>query len=165
MELRLRFRDLEPTDLSDLDWSGGSEHLGAVAAALEACYTGDVVVLVGSLSNDRLIALGGVDFRPSTDAGTIWMLAVHERLQSLGAGAELITALEQKIIDHGRSLARMLVEHDNPRAKALYERIGYTEAGAALDSWPVAGGRTYVTACTIMERRLIEIPSDEDTDG
>ena len=36
MELRLRFRDLEPTDLSDLDWSGGSEHLGAVAAALEA---------------------------------------------------------------------------------------------------------------------------------
>jgi GNAT superfamily N-acetyltransferase len=157
MELRLRFRDLEPTDLSDLDWSGGSEHLGAVAAALEACYAGDVVVLVGSLSNDRLIALGGVDFRPST--------AVHERLQSLGAGAELITALEQKIIDHGRSLARMLVEHDNPRARALYERIGYTEAGAALDSWPVAGGRTYVTACTIMERRLIEIPSDEDTDG
>jgi ribosomal protein S18 acetylase RimI-like enzyme len=59
----------------------------------------------------------------------------------------------------------MLVEHDNPRARALYERIGYTEAGAALDSWPVAGGRTYVTACTIMERRLIEIPSDEDTDG
>ena len=163
MELRLRFRDLEPADLSDLDWSGGSEHLGAVAAALEASYAGDVVVLVGSLSNDRLIALGGVDFRPSTDAGTIWMLAVHERLQSLGAGAELITALEQKIIDHGRSLARMLVEHDNPRARALYERIGYTEAGAALDSWPVAGGRTYVTACTIMERRLIEIPSDEAT--
>jgi ribosomal protein S18 acetylase RimI-like enzyme len=163
MELRLRFRDLEPADLSDLDWSGGPEHIGAVAAALEASYAGDVVLLVGCLSNDRLIALGGVDFRPSQDAGTIWMLAVHERFHSMGAGAELIKALEQKIIDHGRPLARMLVEHDNPRARALYERLGYAEAGATLDSWPVAGGRTYVTACTIMERRLIEIRSAEAT--
>ena len=163
MELRLRLRDLEPADLSDLDWSGGPEHIGAVAAALEASYAGDVVVLVGCLSNDRLIAIGGVDFRPSEDAGTIWMLAVHERFQSMGAGAELITALEQKIIDHGRSLARMLVEHDNPKARALYERLGYAEAGAALDSWPVAGGRTYVTACTIMERRLIEVRGVEAT--
>ena len=48
-----------------------------------------------------------------------------------------------------------------PRARALYERLGYSEAWATLDSWPVAGGRTYVTACTIMERRLIEVPSDE----
>ena len=35
MELRLSFRDLEPADLSDLDWSGGPEHIRAVAAGLE----------------------------------------------------------------------------------------------------------------------------------
>jgi ribosomal protein S18 acetylase RimI-like enzyme len=73
--------------------------------------------------------------------------------------------LERKIIDHGRPLARMLVEHDNPRARVLYARLGYTETGATLDSWPVAGGRTYVTACTIMERRLIEIQSDDAAQG
>jgi ribosomal protein S18 acetylase RimI-like enzyme len=160
MELRLSFRDLEPADLSDLDWSGGPEHIRAVASALEATFAGEVALLVGSLPNDRLIAMGGVDFRPAQDAGNIWMLAVHERFQSLGAGAQLITALEQKITDHARPLARLLVEHDNPRARALYERLGYSEAGATLDSWPVAGGRTYVTACTIMERRLIEIQGD-----
>ena len=39
----------------------------------------------------------------------------HERFQSLwGIGTQLITALERKIIDHGRPMARMLVEHDNP---------------------------------------------------
>ena len=32
---------------------------------------------------------------------------------------------------------------------------------AALDSWPVAGDKTYVTACTIMERRLLEIQGDD----
>jgi ribosomal protein S18 acetylase RimI-like enzyme len=165
MELRLRFRDLEPADLGDLDWSGGPEHIRAVAAALEASYAGEVALLVGSLPNDRLIAMGGVDFRPSQHAGNIWMLAVHERFRSLGAGAQLIASLELKIIDHGRPLARMLVEHDNPRARALYERLGYVEIGAALDSWPVAGGRTYVTACTIMERRLVEVQGAEDLRG
>ena len=86
---------------------------------------------------------------------------MHERFQSLGAGAELIGGLEHKIIDHGRALARMLVEHDNPGARALYERLGYSDAGATLDSWPVAGGKTYVTACTIMERRLVEFQVHE----
>ena len=61
----------------------------------------------------------------------------------------------------GRPLARMLVEHDNPRARVLYERLGYSDAGATLDSWPVAGGRTYVTACTIMERTLAEVQGDD----
>jgi hypothetical protein len=51
----------------------------------------------------------------------------------------------------------MLVEHDNPGARALYERLGYSEAWPTLDSWPVAGGKTYVTACTIMERKLVEL--------
>ena len=161
MDLQLSFRDLEAADLSDLSWSGGPEHIRAVAAALEACDAREVALLVGCLPNDRLIAMGGVDFRLSEDAGSIWMLAVHERFQSLGIGTQLIAALQQKIIDHGRPIARMLVEHDNPRARALYERLGYSERGPALDSWPVAGGRTYVTACTIMERRLAEIHGDD----
>jgi len=161
MELTLSFRDLEPADLSDLVWSGGPEHIRAVAEALEASYVGEVALLVGYLPNDRLIAMGAVDFRLSDDAGSIWMLAVHERLQSLGAGAQLIAALERKIIDQGRPLARLLVEHDNPRARVLYERLGYSDAGATLDSWPVAGGRTYVTACTIMERTLAEVQGDD----
>src|SRR4029453_8964412 len=72
MDVRLSFRDLEPADLNDLDWSGGPEHLRAVAEALEASYAGDVALLVGCLPNDRLIAIGGVDFRPSEGAGSIW---------------------------------------------------------------------------------------------
>src|SRR5687768_12271275 len=157
MDLRLSFRDLEAADLSDLNWSGGPEHIRAVETALESSYAEEVALHVGCLPNDRLLAMGGDDFRPSQDAGSIWMLALHERFQSLGIGPQLIAELEQKIIDHGRPIARMLVEHDNPRARALYERLGYSEAWRALDSWRVAGGKTYVTACTIMERRLHEI--------
>ena len=88
------------------------------AAALQAAHAGEVALLVGCLPNERLIAIGGVDFRPSEDAGSIWMLAVHERFQSSESEPQLIAALEHKIIDHGRPLARMLVEHDNPRARS-----------------------------------------------
>ena len=48
MDELLGFRDLEAADLSDLDWSGGPEHLRAVAAALQAAYAGEVALLVGA---------------------------------------------------------------------------------------------------------------------
>ena len=35
MQLALTVRDLGPEDLTDLEWSGGSEHLNAVAEALK----------------------------------------------------------------------------------------------------------------------------------
>ena len=154
MDELLRFRDLEAADLSDLDGQVGRS-ICEQWLRPSRLHAGEVALLVGCLPNERLIAIGGT--RPSEDAGNIWMLAVHERFQSLGIGAQLIAALEHKIIDHGRPLARMLVEHDNPRARALCQRLGYSEAGATLDSWPVTGGKTYVTACTIMERKLVEI--------
>lgn len=159
MKLRLRFRDLEAADLADLDWSGGTEHLRAVAEALGAAYAGDVALLVGSLANGRLVAMGGVDFRTHPDSGRLWMLAVDERFQGLGVGTRLISRLEERIVDQGRRRAQLTVELDNPRAAALYRRLGYTESGPALDRWPVAGGRTYVAACLAMMHDLAARPA------
>ena len=150
----VRFRDLGPEDLADLGWSGGNAHLTEVAGQLGRAYAGEVVLLVGVLPNDRLVAMGGLDLRREPGVGLLWMLAVHETLQSLGIGGRLITALEQRAIEAGCGLARMTVEHDNPRALALYRRSGYREVGNTIESWPVAGGRTYVMACLVLERPL-----------
>jgi ribosomal protein S18 acetylase RimI-like enzyme len=154
MQLQLTVRDLEPEDLTDLDWSGGNEHLGAVAEALQACYSGGVALVVVTLPNGRVIASGGVDFRPVLGAGALWMLAVHESFQGMGIGTLLISSLEDRVRDRGLALARLRVEHDNPRAAALYRRLGYREVGSGLDSWPVAGGFSFVTVCTVLERDL-----------
>jgi ribosomal protein S18 acetylase RimI-like enzyme len=51
-------------------------------------------------------------------------------------------------------VARIDAEHDNPRAAALYRRLGYRQVGTVLDTWPVADGRTYVTICAVMTKRL-----------
>jgi ribosomal protein S18 acetylase RimI-like enzyme len=150
----ITFRDLEPADLSDLDWSGSGTHLAQVAGQLGRADAGEVVLLVGALPNRRLVALGGLDLTRGGHLGLLWMLAVHETLQSLGVGTALIAALEERARSAGRTTARLTVEHDNPRALALYRRLGYRETGSAVESWPVAGGRTYVTVCTVLERRL-----------
>lgn len=154
MELTLTVRDLEADDLGDLGWSGGAEHVRAVAQAWQTSDTGDVAVLAIALPNGRLVACGAVDFRVSASVGSLWMLSVHETLQSLGIGTVLVNALEQRIRERRRPTARLSVEHDNPRAAALYRRLGYRECGAELDSWPIAGGATYVTVVTVLERAL-----------
>ena len=154
MKLRLTVRDLEPSDLADLDWSGGPEHLRAVAAAVQVSYAGEVGLVVAALANGRLAGMGAVDFRPEPASGLIWMLSVHETLQGLGIGTRLIRALERRTVLAGRTRSRIHVEHDNPRARMLYRRLGYREIGSTLDAWPVAGGKTYVTVCTVMERAL-----------
>lgn len=154
MQLTLTVRDFQPEDLSDLDWSGGPEHVMAVAEAVEACSVGDVAMVAITLPNGRLIANGAVDFRKTAHAGELWMLSVHESFQGMGVGTHLIAALEDRVRQRGRGAARLGVEHDNPRAAALYRRLGYVEVGSVLESWPVAGGRTYVTVCTLMEHDL-----------
>lgn len=162
VKLRLRVRDLEAEDLGDLDWSGGPEHVQAVAEVMQAVWEGDVESVVIALPNGRLVAHGAVDFRKSPDHGEIWMLSVHETLQSLGLGTRLIAALEAHVLARGLSRARLSVEHDNPRAVRLYRRLGYAASGpSVVQSWAVGGGRTYVTVCTVMERRLDTVPGPE----
>jgi ribosomal protein S18 acetylase RimI-like enzyme len=159
VRLELTVRDLEPEDLGDLDWSGSTTHQQAVAEALQASFSGDVALLVVALANGRLVAMGGVDFRPSTgtraeDAGELWMLSVHETMQGLGIGTLLIRSLEERIRERGRTVATLGVELDNPRAAALYRRLGYQQAGSALDGWPVDGGVSYVTVVNLLRREL-----------
>jgi ribosomal protein S18 acetylase RimI-like enzyme len=56
-------------------------------------------------------------------------LAVHRALQSCGIGTILIEASEQRIRARGLHRAELGAEECNPRARALYERLGYIAYG------------------------------------
>ena len=158
MNIDVTFRDLEPSDLRDLAWSGGSEHLTAIAEVLPLMVSEEAEYVVGALPNGRLVAAGGADLRPVAEAGLLWQLSVHPLLQGLGVGTAMVADLEERIRRRGRTEARLTVEHDNPDAARLYRRLGYREHGSAVESWPVAGGRRYVTVTTVLRKTLSEGP-------
>ncbi|HYP44903.1 MAG TPA: GNAT family N-acetyltransferase [Propionibacteriaceae bacterium] len=154
MQLNLTVRDLEPDDLAELDWSGGPEHLRALADAWQRSLLDETAVLVVVLDSGRVVACGAVDYTRRPEVGFLWMVVVHETLQGVGIGSTLITALEARVAERGLSRVQLRVEYDNPRAAALYRRLGYREVGSTVDSWAVAGGRTYVTVSAVLQRDL-----------
>lgn len=154
MRVELVFRDLQPIDLDDLDWSGGRAHLAALQTAMEDSWLGGVDVLVGEVGGVRPIAHGAIDHRKSPDAAEIWMLAVHEAWQGLGVGTALIEALEGRALEAGFEATQLSVELDNPRAQELYERLGYRPIGRRVEHWPRDEGTMRAAPALLLRREL-----------
>jgi ribosomal protein S18 acetylase RimI-like enzyme len=133
----LRVDDLTDANLPTLGWSGSRLHLVSVRRALERVRSGEVEYLVVRAPNGDPIAKVGIDYAAHPDAGTLWQMATIEELRGLGIGTHLIAAAESRIRKRGVSVAQLDVELDNPGARALYERLGYREAGRRSASWDV----------------------------
>src|SRR6478735_11269122 len=110
---RVSVRDLLPQDLPACTWSGSATHLRHVERELVRAAAGEVDYLAVCTAADLPVAIGGVDYRVSEGAGTLWQLAVLPALQGHGLGTLLIRAAEQRIRDRGLSRAELAVEEDN----------------------------------------------------
>jgi GNAT superfamily N-acetyltransferase len=133
----LRVDDLVREDLPFLGWSGGSAHLVSVGLALDRVESGEVEYLVVRAPSGDPIAKGGIDYALRPGTGTLTQLATAYEFQGLGIGAHLIAVAEERMRERGVHTAEMGVEDDNPRARALYERLGYREVGRESASWNV----------------------------
>ena len=142
----LRVDDLTEADLPSLGWSGTRLHLVSVRRALDRVRSGEVEYLVVRAPNGDPIAKVGIDYAASPGAGTLWQMVTIQELRGLGIGAKLISAAENRIRKRGLAVAQLDVEVDNPRARTLYERLGYREAGHRSASWDAeaADGSTSV---------------------
>jgi ribosomal protein S18 acetylase RimI-like enzyme len=156
--MRLEVRDLGPGDLESCGWAGTATHLAAIARALERARLGEAEYLAACPPSGLPVGLGAIDYAKTPGAGTIWMLEVHPALQSCGIGTVLIRAAEQRIRARGLHQAELGVEDINPRARALYERLGYAAYGSEPDSWDqqaVDGTISrYETTLTLMRKKL-----------
>jgi ribosomal protein S18 acetylase RimI-like enzyme len=150
--------DLTRDDLPSCGWSGSASHLASIARALDRAEHGEVDHLAVCPPSGPPVALGGIDYMLNPDAGTLWQLAVQEALQSCGIGTLLIGAAERRIRARGLHRAELAVEENNPRARALYERLGYAVYGSKPDSWDTDGEDgsvvRYEAVCTLMRKEL-----------
>ncbi len=69
-----------------------------------------------------------------------------------------VDAAEQRIRARGLHRAELAVEECNPRARALYERLGYAAYGRKPEAWDEqtedGAVRRYETVCTLMRKEL-----------
>ncbi|MFI8434472.1 GNAT family N-acetyltransferase [Streptomyces sp. NPDC079020] len=159
VELRLSARDMVPADLASCGWSGSAHHLAVVAEQLARVRLGEVDYLAVCPDTDIPVAKGGVDYAVKRGVGTLWQLAVHPALQSCGIGTFLVGAAEQRIRARGLRHAELGVEESNPRARVLYERLGYVAFDRQPDAWDEQARdgsvRRYETMCPLMRKDLL----------
>jgi ribosomal protein S18 acetylase RimI-like enzyme len=154
--LPLTIRGLTRDDLAACAWTGSSK--SNFAAALDRADRGEIDYLVVCPPSGLPVAVGGIDYTLSAGAGTLYQLAVHGALHSCGIGTLLIGAAEQRILARGLHRAELAVEQDNPRAQALYERLGYVVYGSRPEQWDEEADdglvTNYHTMCTLMRKAL-----------
>lgn len=156
--LQCTVRDLLPHDVPACTWSGSATHLRHVERELMRAASGAVDYLAVCTPVDLPVAIGGIDYEVSRGAGTLWQLAVLPALRSCGLGTLLVCAAEQRIRDRGLRRAELAVEEDNPRARALYERLGYVAHGREPQAWDEEGPdgsiRRHETMCVLLRKSL-----------
>lgn len=154
----LHVGDLTKSDLQHVEWAGGSLHLESIAKALDRAAAGEVEYLAVRAPDGQPISIGGIDYKAHEGAGTLWQLATRGELQGLGLGTRLIQEAEKRMRERGLDKAKIGVEDNNPRARALYERLGYRAFGRERASWPHQrdDGQIvmYETEVTILSKKL-----------
>lgn len=142
-------------EVDDIAWSGSASHLQSIRRKLT---TRGIDYLTVRRSSGEIVAKGMIDYNERSDGGLIEQLATHPDVQGQGIGSFLIAEMERRIGDAGRPYAMLGVEDDNPRARALYERLGYEVFDRVHDSWESTrdDGTTYMyeTEVTLLRKRL-----------
>jgi ribosomal protein S18 acetylase RimI-like enzyme len=155
---QLAVGDLRADDLAALAWSGSPAHLRSVAAALQRAAHGLEDYLVVRAPSGEPVAKMRVDYTSEADTGVFSQLATMGPLQGLGIATMLIGVGEQRVGARGRAFAALGVEDNNPRARRLYQRLGYQAAGRQHASWETEDDdgvlRLYETTLTILRKRL-----------
>lgn len=126
--------DLCIDDLAHIAWSGEPRHLVTVRRTLERVAGGEVEYVCARAPSGAPVAKVCIDYLRYPDAGYLSQFATHPALQGQGIGSHLMAGAERRIRRRGRVLAHIRVEGVNPRAKALYERLGFEEFGHDVEA-------------------------------
>ncbi|HEX8833064.1 MAG TPA: GNAT family N-acetyltransferase [Abditibacteriaceae bacterium] len=137
-ELPHRFAMIRPLREDDnlaLEWQGGVDLRTWYGLQWERHLHGDVHVLVVDY-NGFPIAQSAIHWsgKPSHPLiPDIQSLRVFPAFRGMGIGSHLLNACEDMVRERGFSHVSLAVALENPRARSLYERVGYQAVGEPYD--------------------------------
>jgi ribosomal protein S18 acetylase RimI-like enzyme len=152
---RLSIRPLLPGDL-DLLFDPRFRQLGE--GWLERQAREEVYVAVAELDGTP-VARAGLDFVSHRQLGAahLWSAHTEPDFQSRGIGTALFRHLEGKARARGFDLIRLEVGKDNPRARRLYEQLGYRVRGEETSRWSYRDGDSAIQVsedCWVLEKNV-----------
>lgn len=155
--VEVTIRHLQRKDLPALEWDGQYSHFRRVyAEAFERALCGLSVLWVAELDSHGIIAQVFIQLncrRPELADGDIraylYSFRVKPAFQCAGLGTRMLSVVEADLIFRGFKFVTLNVAKDNPRARSLYERLGYR----VIDQEP--GVWTYIDH-TGQRRTMIE---------
>jgi ribosomal protein S18 acetylase RimI-like enzyme len=139
-------------DLEALEWFGQFRHHRQIFADAFARHErGENIMLVADLAGFP-VGQAWVDLtkRRAESIGYIWAVRVFGFLRNLGIGTQLVQCAEELLAQRGYATAELGVEKTNPRARQLYERLGY----AVVDE--KASEYSYVTPDGVEARHIVD---------
>jgi ribosomal protein S18 acetylase RimI-like enzyme len=139
---RLLIRSATAADLPSMEWDGEYRRYRRVyEQALEDARQGRRLILLaeveGQVVGQIIVQLG--TSHPSLDdgGGTAYLHALRVRPEhrGQGVGRSLIERAEDQLRQRGFRKAAIAAAKDNPRARRLYERLGYSMVADDPGEW------------------------------
>lgn len=152
--LPVRLRFLRESDCASLEWHGGADLRAWYEQQWRSHQAGDVCVLIADW-NDFPIGQIAIHWRGKPthphipDLQSLRVLGAFGRM---GIGSRLLECAERVVASRDFDQLSLAVGTKNPRARALYERLGYQPIGEQYDDeWHYIGARgEQCSACEVV---------------
>src|SRR5688572_23425206 len=167
LELPVAIRHARREDLRSLEWN---EEMWSYRELFEQAYHDAMqnrrLMLIADVNGHALGRLfvqlcpGNFYYADGISRGYMYSFSVISYLQGCGIGTRLIQAAEAELQARGFQWATIAVSVDNPRAKGLYERLGYEVFRKDNSHWtyydPDRRLREVKETCWAMKKRLAD---------
>ena len=132
LELEVGIRQCARHDLPQLEWFGlYTEHRQLIKDAFRRQQAGEVVMLLADLDGFPVgQAWLDLSAQAGDSVGVIWAVRVFPLLRNHGIGTRLMVAAERLLFEKGYQWSELTVDKHEPRARRLYERLGYRSMGS-----------------------------------
>lgn len=162
----VHIRFLRESDCAPLEWQGGADLRSWYERQWRAHQDGEVCVLVADW-NDFPIGQIAIHWRGKPTHPHIpdlQSLRVMGAFGRMGIGSRLLECAERVVASRHYNQVSLAVGTENPRARALYERLGYETIGEPYDDeWHYTDARgEQCSACEVVIDMVKSLESTTD---
>jgi GNAT superfamily N-acetyltransferase len=139
-----------------MEWASSESLREAWREQARRSDSGEVCFLV-AVADGQVVGKAVVDWTHNADGSAwLWMFSVHPDFRSRGIGRLVLMEAEARARLRGCLAVEMAVDDDNPRARDLYLRKGYTVAGPYVDEYSEPDGSTvHVASPGVLLRKAL----------